>query len=157
MSWWILPTTADIGIRAFGNSEINAIKEATMGMQDILISDAGRELVNELTRLTGVWSIERREETDTTMVSWLEEVLYQTEVEERWLVDVQLMMNETELRGQVSYVSAEEIEREVEIKAVTRHDLLLSEVKKGECVNGLPPHIPDFFGPGWMAQIIFDI
>lgn len=91
------------------------------------------------------------------MVAWLEEVLYQGEVEGRWLVDLQIQLTEESLSSQVSFVNADEVEREVEIKAVTRHELILFEVPLGIEFPGVAPDIPTFEGPGWVAQVIFDI
>ena len=33
MSWWIMPTTADVGIRAFAATKESVIQEVTLGMQ----------------------------------------------------------------------------------------------------------------------------
>ena len=38
MSWWVLPTTADIGLRAFSDSAAGALREAALGMQEIQIA-----------------------------------------------------------------------------------------------------------------------
>ena len=40
MSAWPRPTTADVGLRAFARSPSRVFDEATMGMQNILISEA---------------------------------------------------------------------------------------------------------------------
>ena len=157
MSWWILPTTADIGLRAFGSSPEAVITEATRGMQSILLSEAGAEALGDLVRKTGQWSVERQGELDRTLVKWLEEVLYQAEVEGRWLVDSQVQIGPNNLDAQVSYVNADEVEREVEIKAVTRHELIFHEVPPSIEFPGVEPDIPTFVGPGWVAQVIFDI
>lgn len=157
MSWWILPTTADVGIRAFGATKESAIQDVTLGMQSILLSEVGEKRVGGLARNTGEWSVERANSVDNTMVAWLEEVLYQGEVEGRWLVDLQVQIGSDKLNAQVSYVDADEVEREVEIKAVTRHELVLFEVASGVEFAGVEPDIPTFEGPGWVAQVIFDI
>ncbi len=157
MSWWILPTTADIGLRAFSSSVSGVIRETTLGMQAILLSEKGAEVSDGLVRNSGEWSVKRANSTDNTLVSWLEEVLYQGEVEGRWLVDCQLLLGDESLDAQVSYVDAEQVEREVEIKAVTRHNLLLIEVEEDTEFSGIEPDIPTFEGPGWVAQVIFDI
>nr|AIF05989.1 hypothetical protein [uncultured marine group II/III euryarchaeote KM3_18_D06] len=157
MSWWILPTTADIGLRAFGANPEFVIKETTLGMQSILLSEAGAKALPQLVRKTGQWSVERQDELDRTLVKWLEEVLYQAEVEGRWLVDSQVQIGQNRLDAQVSFVDADEVEREVEIKAVTRHELLFDAVPAGIEIPGVEPDIPTFVGPGWVTQVIFDI
>ena len=57
MSWWILPTTADIGIRAFSSSAVGAITECVLGLQSIQLEDKNPESLNHLTRFNGVWSV----------------------------------------------------------------------------------------------------
>ena len=157
MSWWIIPTTADVGIRSFSSSITGVIRETTLGMQSILLSEKGALASQNLVRKSGEWSVKLANSNDNTLVSWLEEVLYQGEVEGRWLVDCQLLLGEESLDAQVSYVDAEQVEREVEIKAVTRHNLNLSPVKAGDEILGISPDVPTFEGPGWVAQVIFDI
>ena len=157
MSWWILPTTADIGLRAFAATPQGVFEEATLGMQSILLSEYGAKELPGLVRQTGQWRVEREGDMDNTLVKWLEEVLYQAEVEGRWLVDLQVLLGDDSLEAQVSYVVADDVEREVEIKAVTRHELIFHEVPPGVEFPGAEPDIPTFEGPGWVAQVIFDI
>ncbi|PXF23436.1 MAG: hypothetical protein CXX72_01260 [Methanobacteriota archaeon] len=159
MSWWILPTTADIGLRAFAASAHRLIEEITLGMQSLLLSEVGANSLPELKVEEGVWqaAVDEDTPTDLLLVRWLEDVLYQAEVENRWLVALSVMLTDVDIRAQVSFVDAESVEREVEIKAVTRHELMFQEVPAGVEVPGAPPDIPSFEGPGWMAQVIFDI
>jgi SHS2 domain-containing protein len=49
------------------------------------------------------------------------------------------------------------VEREVEVKAITLHELVLREIQSGEIIVGVDLDIPTFEGPGWMAQVVFDI
>ena len=159
MSWWILPTTADIGLRAFAASGDRLIEEITLGMQSLLLSEVGARSLPDLKVEEGVWqtAVDEDTPTDLLLVRWLEDVLYQAEVENRWLVALSVMLTDVDIRAQVSFVDAESVEREVEIKAVTRHELMFQEVPAGVEVPGAPPDIPSFEGPGWMAQVIFDI
>ena len=159
MSWWILPTTAAIGLRAFAASADRLIEEVTLGMQSLLLSEVGANSLPGLKVEEGVWqaAVDEDTPTDLLLVRWLEDVLYQAEVENRWLVALSVMLTDVDIRAQVSFVDAESVEREVEIKAVTRHELMFQEVSAGVEVPGVPPDIPSFEGPGWMAQVIFDI
>ena len=157
MSWWIMPTTADVGIRAFSSSINGVIREVTLGMQAILLSEFGAKVSSSLVCSSGEWSVKVSNSNDNTMVSWLEEVLYQCEIEGRWLVDCQILLGDDSLDAQVSYVDASKVEREVEIKAVTRHELILKEIYEDNEFEGILPNIPTFQGPGWVAQLIFDI
>jgi SHS2 domain-containing protein len=49
------------------------------------------------------------------------------------------------------------VEREIEVKAVTMHELLLREVVEGEVLAGVGNDIPSFEGPGWVAQVVLDV
>ena len=157
MSWWIMPTTADVGIRAFAATKESVIQEVTLGMQSILLSEKGEQELSELTRHTGEWSVEVANSLDNTMVAWLEEVLYQGEVEGKWLVDLQIQLTEESLNSQVSFVNGDEVEREVEIKAVTLHELAFAFVPEGNVLTSKWPEVPSFEGPGWYCDVVFDI
>ena len=65
-------------------------------------------------------------------MAWLDEVLYRSEVKNQWFMDGMVKIERTEealsIVAQVSWVDASEIEREVEIKAVTTHNFVVSEV-----------------------------
>ena len=69
----------------------------------------------------------------------------------------EIEVEEGRIEAQVSWVNSDLVEREVEIKAVTLHELVLREVSNEEMVPGIEPDIPTFNGPGWMAQVVFDI
>jgi SHS2 domain-containing protein len=158
MSWWILPTTADIGIRAFSSSPEGAMVECAFGLQSIQLSDKSLDSLNHLTRSTGVWLIPlKNNDLERGLVKFLEEVLYQGSVENQWLVDVAIKIDQNSINAQVSWVDSEQVERELEVKAITLHELVLREIKTQEIVLGLEPNIPTFEGPGWMAQVVLDI
>ena len=55
MSFWIRPTTADIGIRAFGRNQNDLLREMTLGMQSILLDDDND--LNSLTRKAARWEV----------------------------------------------------------------------------------------------------
>ena len=40
MSWWLWPTTADVGVRAFANSPSLLIDEVINGMQNIVLTNS---------------------------------------------------------------------------------------------------------------------
>jgi SHS2 domain-containing protein len=154
MSWWILPTTADVGLVCFSPSAERVMEEASLGLQSILLAEDFD--VHAMVRSTSTWRVEATpQREDLTLVRWLEEVLYQCEVEQRFLVDCQIHIGQ-ELEAQVSWVNAAEVEREIEVKAVTRHQLECRAVAGGELIEGRDG-IPDFEGLGWTARVIFDI
>ena len=156
MSWWVLPTTADIGVVCFANSSARLLEEAALGLQHILLSDEATKSLDSNLRHTSQWTIEATEgREDLTLVRWLEEVLYKCEVDRQFLVDCQIKLGK-ELQAQVSWVDADIIEREIEVKAVTRHALECRAVAQGEIIPG-EQNVPDFEGPGWFCKVIFDI
>jgi hypothetical protein len=57
----------------------------------------------------------------------------------------------------VSYVSKDEVELEVEIKAVTTHEFAFREVNAEETIPSDWPEVPSFEGPGWYGDVVFDI
>ena len=158
MSWWILPTTADIGIRAFSSTAVGAITECVLGLQSIQLEDKNPESLNHLTRFNGVWSVmTNNNDLERGLVKFLEEILYRGSVEDQWLVDLAVKINEKSISAHVSWVKSDFVHREIEIKAVTLHELVFREINKGEIVTGVEPNIPTFEGPGWMAQVVLDI
>ena len=166
MSAWPRPTTADIALRAFASSPSRLFTEATLGMQNILLSDDAQKNLNTHIRSSGVWQISaprNRDEKqwDLLLVQWMEEVLYRSEVHGEWLVDCQLNFQwntkEVVVNAQVSWIENEEIEREIEIKAVTTHELQFIELKQGESAYSSWEQVPDFQGPGWFCDVVFDI
>ena len=82
MSFWLRPTTADIGLRAFSSSPERLLIEAAKGMQSIMLSKKGETSVASGIRKTGVWNLTGVEEGDWErwLVLFLQEVLYKSEV-----------------------------------------------------------------------------
>ena len=91
------------------------------------------------------------------LVKFLEEVLYRGSIENQWLVDLVVKVDEDSIAAQVSWVDSEQVEREIEVKAITLHELILREINDKEIITGVEPNIPTFEGPGWMAQVVLDI
>jgi SHS2 domain-containing protein len=164
MSSWLRPTTADIGLRSFAASFERLFEETSYGMQNYLIDSNSAKQIPSLIHHSSVWnvSIPLHEEMNTILlVKWLEEVLYQDEVERKWMVEstvrIKAEENAIHLQAHVLWVSSDSIEKEVEIKAVTRQDLVLMEVKPNEEVLSKWPEVPSFEGPGWFCDVVFDI
>ena len=158
MSWWILPTTADIGLRTFCNDAVGAMTEATLGLQAIQMSPRGAKSMALLPKTDDEWTVEfSGGDLERGLVRWLEEVLYRGSAEGQWLCESELVVTDGRIVAQVSWADADMIEREVEVKAITLHELALIEVAEGEVIPGVDSDIPSFEGPGWMAQVVFDI
>ncbi len=166
MSYWPRPTTADIGLRAFSNSPHNLMAEATLGMQNILMSEGSKSKINEHIRNNSQWniSIESDEDElcyDLLLINWLDEVLYRCEIHQQWLVDCQIIIEysngKLNLQAHVSWIDSKLVTREIEIKAVTSHQLLFEKVLSQQEIASDWPEVPSFQGPGWYCDVIFDI
>ena len=155
MSHWVRPTTADVGIRAFGRNQGDLLRELTVGMQSILLEE-GQDL-NALTRNVARWEVSHEGETDLLVVKWLDEILFRSEVHDEFLIDCQPLIREGMVEAQVSYVAKSDVSLEVEIKAVTTHEFAFREVSAEETIHSQWPEIPSFNGPGWFADVVFDI
>lgn len=155
MSFWIRPTTADIGIRAFGRNQNDLLREMTLGMQSILLDDDND--LNSLTRKAARWEVMHDGDVEILVVKWLDEVLYRAEVHNEYLVDCQPMIRDGIIESQVSFVSKDDVNYEIEIKAVTTHEFAFRYVTDGETVSSEWEEIPSFNGPGWIGDVVFDI
>ena len=155
MSFWIRPTTADIGIRAFGRNQNDLLREMTLGMQSILLDDDSD--LNSLTRKAARWEVMHDGDVEILVVKWLDEVLYRAEVNNEYLVDCQPMIRDGIIESQVSFVSKDDVNYEIEIKAVTTHEFAFRHVSDGETVSSEWEEIPSFNGPGWIGDVVFDI
>jgi len=166
MSYWPRPTTADIGLRAFSNSPNNLMVEATLGMQDILMSEDSKSKINNHIRHNSQWnvSIESDEDElcyDLLLINWLDEVLYRCEIHQQWLVDGQIFIEYSDgklnLQAHVSWIDSKLVTREIEIKAVTSHQLHFERVLSQQEIASEWLEVPSFQGPGWYCDVIFDI
>ena len=164
MSAWPRPTTADIGLRAFGQTRPRVFDEVTIGMQSILISPKSAQSVDGHVRHSAQWNVVlETEEPDweLLLVHWLEEVLYRAEVHRQWCVNCSVLLRSSEgkieAQGSVSWIDADAVEQEVEIKAVTTHELQIFEIQSGKTAVSPWEEVPNFEGPGWIADVVFDI
>ena len=132
------------------------MREAALGMQEIQIATGTSD--SELLRNETNWTIETpTEDYDRILVRWLEEVLYRGQAEGEWLNDASIEILDGIIQASVITVDSELVKRELEIKAVTMHEIALMEIETGQIIPGVEPDIPSFEGPGWMAQVVFDI
>ena len=157
MSWWIFPTTADVGIRSFSSSLEGIIRETTLGIQEYQLLLPIDQL-SSIVRKTSTWAVPIiSDDLERGLVRWLEEVLYRGYGEGKWLVDVSILVSDGYISGHVSWIDSDLVEREIEVKAITMHELILKEIIEGAVFEGLSPEVPDFEGPGWTSQVILDI
>ena len=159
MSVWQRPTTADIGIRAFSSDPEGLLSEVAVGMQDIMLSELGKKQVEDCEAFSSQWNIAIERETtwDRVLVKWLEEVIFQGEIEEKWLIQSQVSRCVSNLQIMATWVDSGLIEREIEIKAVTLHELRMEKIPHGKTVHSNWLDVPDIEGPGWICDVVFDI
>ena len=155
LSYWVRPTTADVGIRAFGLNQNDLVSELTTGMQSILL-DADQD-INALTRKVARWEVSHTGDLDILVIKWLDEVLYRAEVHDEFLLECHPMIKDGIIEAQVSYVCKDDVQLEVEIKAVTSHEFAFKKVDTGEEIYSPWPEVPTFEGPGWYCDVVFDI
>ncbi|MAH91281.1 MAG: hypothetical protein CMA11_05875 [Euryarchaeota archaeon] len=155
LSYWVRPTTADVGIRAFGMNRNDLLQEMTLGMQSILLAE--KQDINAITRKVARWEVSHEGDMDILIVKWLDEVLYRSEVYDEFLVECQPMIRDGIIEAQVSYVSKDDVELEVEIKAVTTHEFAFRQVAENETITSDWAEVPSFDGPGWYGDVVFDI
>ena len=164
MSFWPRPSTADIGLRVYAPDYERLLLDAALGMLSIIASPQGQIEAEHQVRHTSTWTVDHApgsHDDALLFVSWLDEVLYHLEVHERWLVDAQFMITlegkSRRLHAHVAWVEGQHVEREIEIKAVTTHELSVSMVEAGQEITSPWADVPSMSGPGWSADVLFDI
>lgn len=140
--------------------------EAALGMQNILLDDESNSNINKHLRHNSQWnvSIDCEEDEffyDLLLLKWLDEILYRSEIHQQWFVDGLVNVGHSNgklnLQAQVSWIDCELVTREIEIKAVTSHQLKFEQVSQNQEVLSSWPEVPSFQGPGWFCDVIFDI
>ena len=156
MSWWLWPTTADVGLRAFSSNPSLLIDEVINGMQNIVLSKS--EITYDKNSIIGdiEWNHPIDRTLDRLIVRILEEVLYISEVYNRLIINSKTMLHENHVHVVFTYIDSNTVERDVEIKAITRHSLEFREIKKDESIQSIDG-VPEMIGPGWFASVVFDL
>jgi len=156
MSRWVLPTTADVGIRAFSSDAQSAISEVTLGLQEVQTEEIEDDVL--LGAFSENWDVGFPEgDLERCLIRWLEEVLFRGHGEGKWLTECELILKEAVIEAKVKWVPTDEVSLGIEVKAITMHELVMKEVGKQEVVLGVEDLVPSFEGPGWMAQVILDV
>ena len=165
MSYWPFGTEADIGLRVFGSTINSIFRDNHAGMMSIIAAD--NLLATEIQQTySNEFSIslpisESGENFDMLLVSFLEEILYRLEVNEQWVYDarIKVTQNETDAacQGILYYIPKELVNVELEIKAVTTHLLHITKVEADQVVSSDNTDVPDFRGPGYYSDLVFDI
>ena len=165
MSAWTRPTTADIGLRVFSSNLDKLFCETTTGMQNLLLTKDSKVNLNSLIRHSSQWNVSLRKngtsDYEILLMKWLEEVLYRNEVHEEFLCELQIMIVDDDeylnCNAQVDWVDSKLVEKGVEIKAVTSHELIIEQLEQNEELGSKWEEVPSFVGPGWYCDIVFDI
>ena len=156
MSWWLWPTTADVGIRAFSSSPSLLIDEVIHGMQNIVLSNSHTKYDDNTIIGEIEWNYPIDRSLDRLMVRILEEVLYLSEVHNKWIIKSKTMINNNVVHIVFTYVNPDNVDRDVEVKAVTRHSLEFRKINENESIASIDG-LPEMLGPGWFASVIFDL
>ena len=165
MSAWPKGTTADLGLHVFSQTREKIFSESAVGMIDLIICKEQLTDINSLVRHSSSWVVNCQYIDDTDyqilLVIWLEEVLYNLEVNQQLLVDCQVKLIQFEeviqCESHVSWVNSNDVNKELEIKAITSHELVLKLLNKDEIIAPEDDDVPQFVGPGWYSSVLFDI
>lgn len=140
-----LPHTADMKIRAYGETLEQVFRNALIGMfQSIGPQAQGCRIQNErlvCDQLPEHHVVDvRARDRELLLVDFLSEALYLSDIHNQAYLDVEIHeMSDNRVRATLHGIAIEGFEV-VEIKAVTYHDLLIRHV------DGL-----------WQADVVFDI
>ena len=162
VSWWVSPTTADTGIRAFESSRMQLFATVLEGMQSMILDRSTAMPSNPSLRISEV-SLDAEESSDEQLlVTLLEEALYEAEVHERWWVQVILdptwfVTRTGRIQALVSWVPICDVDPILHIKAITRHSLIVGSLDEDEIYPDPAQIGPEFVGPGYHAHVIFDV
>ena len=137
MHYKLINHTADLGIHVFGTDPVELFANAAFATFDMLTEiDSLKSLKTTNLKVTG-------DDWSDLMVNWLRELLYFWNGKELLVKTVQILaLSEKELSANVELdpFDPDRHEIKIEIKAVTYHQIQVSEGPKG-----------------WEAKIIFDI
>ena len=132
----VLEHTADVGIRAWGDSLEGAFDQATRGLLDITgaFDEAGDGETLDI-------SIDG-DDLGGLLVEWLEEVLYTQDAKDRVVTAIDVdRVGEGGIRGSIRTKPRPGTLEGTAVKAITYHQLLVEERADGN----------------WIAQVFFDI
>lgn len=162
MSHWIWPTTADLGLRAMAPTKERVFAEAGLGLlgaMDVTGAPTSRLMHGEWNAVLEVAG--GRVDDDVLLLAWLDEVLYQAQTQGRWMLSAEIQLtrdaDHAGVHAMVTYVAADELERGVEVKAVSSHGLMLSSLAEGEVLPGRGEGMPALQGPAWYADVLLDV
>ena len=165
MSYWPFGTEADIGLRVFGDTINSIFRDNHAGMMSIIAAD--NLLTTEIQQTySNEFSLslpieESGNNFDMLLVAFLEEILYRLEVNDQWVYDAKIKvtnnLTEAVCQGILYFIPKELVNTELEIKAITTHLLHITNVETNQVVSSDNTDIPEFRGPGYYSDLVFDI
>ena len=165
MSYWPFGTEADIGLRVFGDTINSIFRDNHAGMMSIIAAD--NLLTTEIQQTySNEFSLslpidESGNNFDMLLVAFLEEILYRLEVNDQWVYDARINvtknLTEAVCQGILYFIPKQLVNTELEIKAITTHLLHITEVEADEVVSSNNTDVPEFRGPGYYSDLVFDI
>ena len=128
----IIDHTADVGIKAWGNTLTELFENAARGMFAVIAGEAYKPQGSEIEK-----NIEIYKNTDSfeeTLVNWLSELLYIFNREKIYFSDFKILsLNNNGIEAQASGINLDLYQSNLyrEIKAVTFHNLKIEEDVNG--------------------------
>jgi len=138
MRYEIVEHTADVGLRAFGEDLKELFANAAYGLFDLIVADLGTVRPEQAVSLTV-----EAENIEELLADWLRELLYLCNAERCLFSKFEVLDIDPNRLKAKCWGEAYDSSRhawEMEIKAVTYHQLCVEKVEAG-----------------WRAQVIFDI
>lgn len=136
-SYEFLDHTADVGVRAWGNSLPELFVNVVRGMIEIMV-----DVDKVVPRVTRQIDIEA-EDRESLLMEWLNETIYLIETENLIFCDFRILhMTDTRLSAQIAGEPLDETKQNLktQVKAATYHDLRVGKDKST-----------------WFAQVILDV
>lgn len=133
-----LEHTADAGMRVWGDSKELLFTNAAIGLFEMMA------VIESIDDTTSIDIEVTADSIEMLLVSWLDELIYQHEVEDIFFNRVEILSINSDVLSARVYGEPTNFEKHIvytEIKAVTYHQLYVREIENG----------------GWEAQIIFDL
>ncbi|MBC88377.1 MAG: hypothetical protein CMB12_03740 [Euryarchaeota archaeon] len=143
--WSVIETTADMGLRIEGTvSWPETIEHAIQGLQTFALI-SGLDIQSKVSDPIRVLrtSSSKIIDYERDLVKILDEIVYRNDVQEEWILRVEVSMDEVGYTISPHVIDASKAVRSVQVKAITRHGL---------CVKP-----SDESTDMWYAQVILDL
>jgi SHS2 domain-containing protein len=137
----ILEHTADIGLRAWGDTREKLFENCALGLAEILDRDAGPPRAGEAQAFTGLLLEVEADDIEALLVEWMNEVMFLIETTHACLRSTRVSeLSDTRLRAEPELAECDHKPEGTELKAATYHQVSVRQVS-GQ----------------WEATIYFDV